>query len=231
VVDGDRITLIDNGIGDKQGKSFLKHYLLNGDDTLAGSLKNCGFSFDDITDVVLTHLHFDHCGGSIKYDEEKNLVPAFKNANFWVSKKQWELAKNPNRREKASFLEENILPIGESGKLKLVEGEEEIIPNITAKIFDGHTVGQIIPYINYNGKTIAYMADLLPSTAHIPMPYIMSYDTQPLLTLNDKERFYKDALDGNFILFFEHDIKNECCTLKNTIKGARVDKIFKLEDI
>ena len=231
VVDGKRITLIDNGIGDKQDKRFLKHYYLNGDDNLAGSLKKCGFDFDDITDIILTHLHFDHCGGSIKYDENKNLVPAFKNANYWISQKQWELAKNPNRREKASFLKENIMPIGESGQLKLIENEHEIIPNITAKIFDGHTAGQIIPYINYHGRTIVYMADLLPSTAHIPMPYIMSYDVRPLLTLQDKERFYKDALDGNFILFFEHDIKNECCTLKNTAKGVWVDKIFNLSEI
>ncbi len=229
--DGERRILIDNGIGDKQDEKFLKHYYLNGDDTLEKSLAKYGYTPDDITDNILTHLHFDHCGGSIKYDENKNLVPAFKNATYWVSKPQFEWATNPNRREKASFLKENILPIQESGQLKLVEEEGEIIPNIYAKIFNGHTEGQIIPHVNVNGKTIAFMADLLPATVHVPMPWVMSYDTKPLITLKDKERFFKEALGKNVILFFEHDLYNECASIEMTEKGVRVKETFTLFEL
>jgi len=231
VVDGDRKILIDNGIGNKQDKRFLKHYHLNGDDSLEKSLSRHGFTPDDITDMVITHLHFDHCGGSVKYNNDKSkLELSFKNATYWISKKQWEWATNPNRREKASFLKENILPIQESSQLNLVEDEGEILPNIHIKMFDGHTDGQMIPHINYNGKTIVFMADLLPSTAHIPMPYIMSYDTRPLTTLKDKERFYKEALENDYVLFLEHDLFNECCTLQDTEKGARLKEKFTLEE-
>ncbi len=229
--DGERRILIDNGIGDKQDEKFLKHYYLNGDDTLEKSLAKYGYTPDDITDNILTHLHFDHCGGSIKYDENKNLIPAFKNATYWVSKPQFEWATNPNRREKASFLKENILPIQESGQLKLVEEEGEIIPNIYAKIFNGHTEGQIIPHVNVNGKTIAFMADLLPATVHVPMPWVMSYDTKPLITLKDKERFFKEALEENVILFFEHDLYNECASIEMTEKGVRVKETFTLFEL
>ncbi len=229
--DGERAILIDNGIGDKQDEKFLKHYYLNGDFSLEFSLKEHGYTFDDITDMILTHLHFDHCGGSIKYNEKGELVPAFKNATYWVSKAQYEWATNPNRREKASFLKENIFPIKESGQLNLIEEEGEIIPNIYVKIFNGHTNGQVIPHIKVNGKTIAFMADLLPSTAHIPMPWVMSYDTKPLLTLKDKERFFKEALKEDVILFFEHDLYNECCTLQMTDKGVRVKDTFKLKEL
>jgi glyoxylase-like metal-dependent hydrolase (beta-lactamase superfamily II) len=185
---------------------------------------------DDITDMVLTHLHFDHCGGSIKYNEDKILVPAFKNARYWVSRAQYEWATNPNRREKASFLKENILPIKESGQLNIIEEEGEFIPNIVAKIYDGHTQGQIIPHIKIKGKTLAYTADLFPSTAHIPMPWIMAYDTKPLITLEDRERFFKEALETETILFFEHDLYHECCTLEMTEKGVKVKETFNLEE-
>ncbi len=231
VVDEDRKILIDNGIGDKQDEKFLKHYYINGDNDLESSLAKYGYSPDDITDMVLTHLHFDHCGGSIKYAEnKKDFELAFKNANYWVSKKQYNWAVEPNHRESASYLKENILPIEKSGQLKLIEEECEILPNISVKLFDGHTDGQVIPYINYHGKTIAFMADLLPSVAHIPMPWIMAYDTRPLLTLRDKERFYKDVLENDITLFFEHDLYNECCTLQETEKGVRVKETFSLND-
>ena len=232
VIDGNRKILIDNGIGDKQNEDFLRHYYLNGDDTLEKSLAKFGYTPDDITDMILTHLHFDHCGGSIKYSPDKtNFELAFKNATYWASKQQYEWAINPNRREGASFLKENILPIEQSGHLKLVEKDTEIFPGIKLELFHGHTEGQIIPVIKTNGKTIAFMADLLPSTAHIPMPWVMAYDTKPLLTFKDKERFYKEAIEGDYILFFEHDIYHECCTIQETKKGVRVKETFKLKDV
>ncbi len=229
VEDEDSLILIDNGIGNKQDEKFLKHYYLNGDDTLEKSLAKYGFKPEDITDMILTHLHFDHCGGSIKYaDNKKDFELAFPNATYWVSKLQYEWAIEPNHRESASFLKENILPIEESGQLKLIEEEGEILPNITVKLFHGHTEGQVIPYINFNGKTVAFMADLMPSAAHIPMPWIMAYDVRPLDTLKDKERFYKDALEKDIVLFLEHDIYNECCTVKMTEKGVKVKETFPL---
>lgn len=231
VVDEDRKILVDNGIGDKQDEKFLKHYYLNGDDSLEKSLAKHGFTPDDITDMILTHLHFDHCGGSIKYaDNKKDFELAFKNANYWVSKKQYNWAIEPNHRENASYFKENILPIEESGHLKLIEEECEILPNISIKLFDGHTDGQLIPYINCHGKTLAFMADLLPAAAHIPLPWIPAYDTRPLLTLKDKEKFYKDVLKNDITLFFEHDLYNECCTLQKTDKGVRMKETFSLND-
>ncbi|PKP33864.1 MAG: MBL fold metallo-hydrolase [Bacteroidetes bacterium HGW-Bacteroidetes-17] len=229
--DGEHVILIDNGIGDKQDENFLKHYYLNGEATLETSLNKYGYTTDDVTDMLLTHLHFDHCGGSIKYDKNGKLVPAFKNAKYWVSQEQYDWATNPNRREKASFLKENILPIKESGQLNIVEKEGEIIPNIYAKIFNGHTQGQIIPHIKFGGKTIAYTADLFPSTAHIPMPWIMAYDTKPLITLEDRERFFKEAVEENVILFFEHDLYHECCTIEMTEKGVKVKETFRLNEL
>ncbi len=229
VVDGNRHILIDNGIGNKQNEKWLKHYYLNGDNTLESSLTKINETPADITDVILTHMHFDHCGGSIKWNNDKSGYKlAFPNATYWVSQKQYEWATNPNRREKASFLKENIMPLKESGKLKLVDAEGEFIPNIKFVMYNGHTDGQIIPHINVNGNTVVFMADLLPSTAHIPMPWIMAYDTRPLLTLKDKERFFKNAISNNYILFFEHDFYNEACTLQNTPKGARIKKQGKL---
>jgi len=229
IIDEDRKILIDNGIGDKQDEKFLKHYYLNGDDDLEKSLAKLGFTPNDITDMILTHLHFDHCGGSIKYaDNNKDFEPAFKNANYWVSKKQYNWAVEPNHRESASFLKENILPIEKSGQLKLIEEESEILPNINVKLFDGHTDGQIIPYINYNGKILAFTADLLPSTIHIPLPWIMAYDTRPLITLEDRQKFYKEVLEKDITLFLEHDLYNECCTLQQTDKGVRVKETFSL---
>ena len=231
VVEGDRKILIDNGIGEKQDDKFLKHYHLNGDATLKDSLAKLGYTTDDITDMVLTHLHFDHCGGSIKKTGDDTFEPTFKNATYWISKEQWDWATHPNRREKASFLKDNIFPIEESGQLKLVEEEGELFPNFMIKFFNGHTNGQIIPHINYNGRTIVFMADLLPSTAHVPMPYIMAYDTRPLITLMEKEKFFNEAVENDYVLFFEHDIYYECCTLKMTDKGPQVNETFYLKNL
>lgn len=231
VVDKDRKILIDNGIGNKQDEKWLRHYYLNGDDTLEASLEKTGTKPEDITDVIITHMHFDHCGGSVEWNEDKTGYElAFPNAIHWTSKQQYRWATNPNRREKASFLKENIAPIEESGRLNLIEEEGEFIPNITFRLFNGHTDGQVIPHINTGDKTVVFMADLLPAVAHIPMPWIMAYDTRPLLTLKDKERFFADAIENEYILFFEHDLYNEACTLQDTPKGARVDKTGKLSD-
>jgi glyoxylase-like metal-dependent hydrolase (beta-lactamase superfamily II) len=233
VVDGERKILIDNGIGYKQDEQFLKHYHLNGDDTLEKSLKNQGFSKDDITDVFLTHLHFDHCGGSIEKLEDGSLVTAFKNATYWSNEAHWEWAVNPNDREKASFLKENIMPIQESGKLKFIENIDGIdfTNHIKIRFAFGHTDAMMLPQINYKGKTILYMADMLPSTGHIPMPYVMSYDMFPLKTLNEKQKFLTEAVENGYILYLEHDPVNECCTLQETEKGIRVKDTFKLSDI
>ncbi len=232
VVDGDRKILIDNGIGDKQDWNFLRHYYLNGDDTLEKSLAKAGFTKEDITDVILTHLHFDHCGGSVEWNHDRSGYRlSFPNANYWVSRQQYEWALEPNHRESASYLKENILPIEESGHLKLIEQEGEILPNIIIKFYHGHTEGQAIPHINYDGRTVVFAADLLPSAAHVPMPWIMAYDTRPLVTLEDKTRFYKEAVENDYIIFLEHDLYNECCTLQQAEKGVRLKEAFTLESI
>jgi len=232
IVDGNRKVLIDTGIGEKQDEKFLSHYHLNGNENLIKSLAKHGFKPKDITDVILTHLHFDHCGGAVKYNADKTgFELTFPNAYYHTSRKQWYWAIHPNRREAASYLKENILPIQESGRLNLLDQEGELFPNIKLKFYYGHTEAQVIPFINYNGKTIVYTADLLASVAHIPMPYIMSYDIRPLVTLEEKECFFKEAIKNNYILFFEHDLYNECCTLQNTDKGVRVKDTFKLAEI
>jgi glyoxylase-like metal-dependent hydrolase (beta-lactamase superfamily II) len=232
IENGDRLVLIDNGIGEKQDHSFLKHYHLNGDSNLESSLADFGFKPEDVTDMILTHLHFDHCGGSIKYSDDRTSYElAFPNATYYISKPQYEWATNPNHRESASFLKENIYPIQESGQLQLVEKEGKLLPDIDIRIFNGHTEGQIIPLVDYHGTTLAFMADLLPAVTHIPMPWIMAYDTRPLVTLEDKKRFYNEAVPGEYILFFEHDLYNECCTLQETSKGVRVKDTFKLSEI
>jgi glyoxylase-like metal-dependent hydrolase (beta-lactamase superfamily II) len=233
VQDEERLILIDNGIGYKQDERFLKHYHLHGDDTLEKSLASIGFSKDDITDVFLTHLHFDHCGGSIERQEDGGLVPAFKNAIYWSNKEHWQWAVEPNDREKASFLKENILPIQESGKLRFIDAEDGIsfTKNIKIRFAFGHTDAMMLPQISYKGKTILYMADMLPSVGHIPMPYVMSYDMFPLKTLKEKKKYLEEAVQNDYILFLEHDPVNECCTLQVTEKGIRVKDTFKLSEI
>lgn len=237
IEDGNRLILIDAGIGDKQSEKFFSHYHLHGDATLEKSLKEKGFSFDDITDVLLTHLHFDHCGGAVKWanQERTHAEPVFKNATYWNNDKHWKWATEPNPREKASFLSENILPLEESGQLKFIERQgnitKEAFSGVDVFFADGHTESQIIPMIKYKGKTIVFMADLLPSTGHIPLPYVMGYDTRPLLTMNEKEWFLNKAADEEFILFLEHDSVNECCTVKHTEKGVRLKDTFKLSEV
>jgi len=226
--DGKRI-LIDNGMGNKQDEKFMGYYNLNGDATLEKSLKQAGFSFEDITDVILSHLHFDHCGGSVSKDKKTNtLYLTFPNANYWVSEAQWNWATNPNNREKASFLKENILPIQEKGQLRFIDKTTNDYLQMDIRIFNGHTEGQIIPIIPYKGKKVAFMADLLPSTAHIPIPWVMSYDTRPLLTMEEKAVFLEEALQNDYILFFEHDLYHECCNLTRTPKGIRAKDTFTL---
>lgn len=229
---GDKRILVDTGMGDKQDAKFFSHYYISGN-TLENSLANLGFSKDDITDVFHTHLHFDHCGGSI-VREGDTLVPAFKNANYWSNEQHWRWATEPNDREKASFLKENILPMKESGRLQFAEVREGISifnEDITLKFAFGHTDAMMLPVIKYKGRTIVYMADLLPSAAHLPLPYIISYDMFPLKTLHEKKAFLQEALENDYILFFEHDPTIECCTLQMTERGIRVKDTFTLNDI
>ncbi len=231
-----RLILIDTGIGDKQDDKFFSHFHLSETDLFEQKLNKLGYSKSDITDVFLTHLHFDHCGGAIQWNKNRTgFEPAFKNAIYWSNEQHWEWATKPNPREKASFLTENILPIQESGQLKFIERTSElssqIFNNIDAIFVDGHTESMMLPKINYKGKTVVFMADLLPSVGHIPLPYIMGYDTRPLVTMTEKEKFLEDAVKNKYILFFEHDNVNECCTVKQTEKGVRVDKTFLFEDI
>jgi len=227
-----RLILIDNGMGNKQSEKFFGHYYLNGNESLEKSLAKHGFTKDDITDVFLTHLHFDHCGGAIE-KADGQLVPAFKNATYWSNEKHWEWATNSNDREKASFLKENILPIKESGKLKFVEIKDgiEFAKDFKIRFVSGHTESMMLPQLKYKGKTIVYVADLLPSVAHIPIPYIMAYDTRPLETLKEKKSFLAEACQKDFILFFEHDPEVECCNLELTDRGVRSKQTFKLESI
>ncbi len=250
IEDEGRLILIDNGMGDKQDVKFFGHYYLHGNDTLDKSLAQHGFTRDDITDVFLTHLHFDHCGGSIIKEGDK-LVPVFKNAIYWSNEQHWKWATAPNDREKASFLKENILPIQESGQLKfvavnsewsMVNGEWSMVNKVAAYpsgiiaavsiiIANGHTDAMMLPVIKYKGRTIVFMADLLPSISHIPLPYVMAYDMFPLTTLKEKKSFLTEALEKDYILFFEHDPIIECCTLQQTEKGIRSKDIFKLREI
>lgn len=232
IEDGKQLILIDCGLGDKQDAKFFGHYEPHGDASLDKSLKQAGFSADDITDVLLSHLHFDHCGGAIKKNIAGTYHPAFKNATYWSNEKHWQWATQPNAREKASFLKENILPIQESGQLKFAgEGSRELHPDITLKTVCGHTESMFIPHIKTGDKTIVYCADLLPSMAHIPVPYVMAYDTRPLLTLEEKKNFLEEAAANNYILFFEHDRSIECCSLKQTERGVREDRLFKLSEL
>jgi len=262
IQEGNKLILVDNGIGDKQDAKFFGHYYLHGDATLDKSLAKHGFHRDDITDVLLTHLHFDHCGGSIVRVDDR-LVPSFKNATYWSHSRHWKWATEPNDREKASFLKENILPIQESGQLKFVDtpaadasvkatgasgqdGQEihgtgatwsgsrleaisdVIIPGLSVRLANGHTEAMMLPQMEYKGRTHIYMADLLPSVGHIPLPWVMAYDMYPLTTLKEKRSFWEEAAAGEYVLMLEHDPVNECCTLQNTEKGVKVIETFRL---
>lgn len=237
IEDGDRLILIDTGIGDKQSEKFFSYYYLFGDDSLHGNLKKLGFLADDVTDVFLTHLHFDHVGGAIKRRANgEGYEPVFKNATYWSNKRHWQWAIEPNDREKASFLSENILPIQESGQLKFVDVADQDGVFKTDLGFDvltvsGHTDAQMCPIINYSGKKLVFMADLLPSVGHIPLPYVMGYDTRPLITLSEKEKFLNTAAADEYVLFLEHDHANELCTLQETEKGIRLKETFMFGEV
>ncbi len=236
IEDGNRLILIDAGIGDKQSEKFFSHYYMHGNDSLIGNLKALGFSPNDITDVFLTHLHFDHCGGAIQWNKNRTgFEPVFKNAIYWSTENHWKWATEPNPREKASFLSENILPIQESGQLKFVErtGDftKSVFENFDVLFVDGHTESMMIPHIHYQGKTIVFMADLLPSVGHIPLPFVMGYDTRPLITMSEKEKFLNNAVNNEFVLFLEHDSINECCSLQLTEKGVRLSEAFSFNEM
>ncbi len=231
IEENDKLILIDNGIGTKQDAKFLNHYYLHGEDSLLKSIEKLGFSAADITDMFLTHLHFDHCGGGIIREGEK-LQTTFKNATYWSNEAHWQWAIQPNAREKASFLKENILPMQESGQLQFTKQDGTFAYDFIKILFmNGHTEQQMLPKINYKGKTVVFCADLLPSVAHLPLPYVMGYDMRPLQTMTEKELFLNQAADENWILFFEHDATNECCTVQHTEKGVRVKEIFRLSEI
>jgi glyoxylase-like metal-dependent hydrolase (beta-lactamase superfamily II) len=240
IEDGNRLILVDTGIGDKQDAKFFSHYYMHGDQTLEGSLLLKGFKKEDVTDVFLTHLHFDHCGGAIIRRNDQ-LIPAFPKARYWSNETHWSWATNPNEREKASFLKENILPIQESGKLNMIvvpetkneTGLESALftEGFHIRFVNGHTKAMMLPQLEYKGKTVVFMADLLPSAAHIPIPYIMAYDMFPLTSLKEKKYFLEEAVEGDYILFFEHDPVNECCTLQKTEKGIRAKDFFRLNDL
>jgi glyoxylase-like metal-dependent hydrolase (beta-lactamase superfamily II) len=236
IEEGDRKILIDTGLGNKQDAKFFSHYHLHGTETLESSLAKYGIKPTDITDVIHTHLHFDHCGGAINWNESKDgYRPAFPNATYWSTEQHWKWATEPNPREKASFLAENILPIQESGQLKFIDrtGDytKNAFPNMDVLFVDGHTESMMIPHIQYQGKTLVFMADLLPSTGHVPLPYVMGYDTRPLITMEEKKNFLNKASNENYVLFLEHDSVNECCTLTQTEKGVRLKEQFSFNEL
>ena len=237
IEDGNRLILIDTGMGNKQSDKFFGYYYLWGSDTIDNSLKAYGFHRDDITDVFMTHLHFDHCGGSVQWNKDRTgYEPAFKNAHFWTNENHWSWATQPNNREKASFLKENIIPMEDSGQLKFTSLPKVDLLRNSELGFDiffanGHTEKQMIPMIHYKGKTICFMADLLPTAGHLPIPFVMGYDTRPLLTLNEKEKFLNMAADHNYYLFLEHDAHNEIITVQHTEKGVRLKDVFTTNDI
>ncbi|MFM2250631.1 MAG: hypothetical protein RLZZ358_1558 [Bacteroidota bacterium] len=232
VSEGNRLVLIDTGIGDKQDARFFSHYYLHGDASLEKSLRQLGVHPTDITDVFLTHLHFDHCGGSVKYGSHGQYELTFPRAQYWTNQDHWNWATVPNPREKASFLEENILPLQEHGVLKYLDlATKSLFPGFDFLTMDGHTDKQMLPKMQYKGHTLVFMADLLPSVGHIPLPYVMGYDTRPLLTLQEKQQFLGEAAENQYVLFLEHDSVNECCTVKMTEKGVRVDQTFRLDEL
>ncbi|MDI1254678.1 MAG: MBL fold metallo-hydrolase [Flavobacterium sp.] len=237
IEDGDKLILIDTGMGNKQSEKFFGYYSLWGSHSMDKSLAKYGFNREDVTDVFMTHLHFDHCGGSVQWNKDKTgYEPAFKNAKFWTNDNHWEWATKPNPREKASFLTENILPMQESGQLHFIKRPEGDFLEKSALGFgiffaDGHTEKMMLPQIQYKDKTICFMADLLPTAGHLPLPYVMGYDTRPLLTLPEKAKFLTIAAENNYYLFLEHDAHNDIITVENTEKGVRLKEVFKCDAV
>jgi len=233
IEDKNRLILIDTGCGNKQSTDFFRHYHLHGDFSLEKSLSQKGFTTDDVTDVILTHLHFDHAGGAVEFNKERTkLTPKFKNATYWSNRSHWNWAVNPNAREAASFLKENFLSIQESGQLKFIDQDSDFgSPNFTFWIVNGHTEAMLIPKIKYKNTTVCFMADLIPSVGHIPLPYIAAYDVRPLDAMSEKDQILKEALERNYTLFFEHDPIHECGILRMTDKGIRIDRTFDLADV
>jgi glyoxylase-like metal-dependent hydrolase (beta-lactamase superfamily II) len=236
IEDGNRLILIDTGMGDKQSEKFFSYYSRWGNHSLDKSLAKYGFHRDDVTDVFMTHLHFDHCGGSVNWNKDKTgYEVAFKNAKFWTNENHWEWATKPNLREKASFLSENILPMQESGQLNFIKRPESDfgISDLGFDIFyvDGHTEKMMIPHIQYQDKTIVFCADLIPTAGHLPLPYVMGYDTRPLLTMPEKSKFLENCAENNFYLVLEHDAHNEIITVEKTEKGIRLKEVFKCDEI
>ncbi len=234
IEDGNRLMLIDNGIGDKQSEKFFNYYFLHGEISIEKSLNKAGFTTDDITDVFLTHLHFDHCGGGVRWKDRERKISemTFKNATYWSNADQWDWAVNPNPREKPSFLSENILPMRESGQLEMITPDHSyLLKEMDVLFVNGHTERQMLPVIRYRGKTIVFVADLIPTVGHIPLPYLMSYDTRPLLSMQEKSKLLNEAVSNDYILFFEHDPVHECCTVQFTDKGIRQSEIFSLSQI
>lgn len=228
---GNRLILIDTGIGDKQNDKFFQYFYLHGEDTLEKSIRKKGYAPEDVTEVILTHLHFDHCGGAVKLQDGKPIL-TFPNAKYWSYTEHWEWALNPNAKEKNSFLKDNILPIQESGHLSFVNQENDFAGlGISFITVNGHTEKQLVPKIQYKGKTVVYLADLIPSMGHLPIPYVLSYDVQPLLTLKEKRSMLEEGLKNEYIFMFEHDPNVECCTVQQTARGIRENEIFPLSDI
>lgn len=232
VDDGERVILIDNGFGDKQSEKFMRRYHLNNFKGIDAALAEHGYTTDDITDMVITHLHHDHAGGGVKFNRDKTGYElTFRNARYWVSREHWNWAVNPNQREKDSFLNENLIPMEESGQLHFIEKNGELFPGFDVRIYNGHTLGQVIPFVSFMDKTIVFMADLLPSVAHIPLPYIMSYDIMPMETLKEKEDFLREAAEKDYVLFFQHDLYHECCRIGEAPKGYRAKETFTLKEL
>lgn len=228
---GNRLILVDTGIGDKQSEKFFSFLYLHGVDSLQKSIQKLGYTTDDITDVILTHLHFDHVGGAVKRDANGNFVPTFKNATYWSTKSHWEWAVNPNPREKASFLSENIFPIQQAEQLKFIDSNNLGIKELELLVVNGHTEGQIIPIVAYKNQKVAFMADLVPSLGHLSVAYIPSYDTRPLISMDEKESFYQKALKEDIVLFFQHDPEIECCTIQIKENKVKANQIFKLNEL